>query len=57
MRNIKFRGKRVDTGEWVYGNYVYQECDNKHFITKQLENSHQLIEIIPETVGQFTRTT
>jgi hypothetical protein len=23
MRDIEFRGKRTDTGEWVYGNYVY----------------------------------
>ena len=23
MRDIKFRGKRVDNGEWVYGYYVF----------------------------------
>lgn len=30
MREIKFRGKRVDTGEWVYGGLVvtkeYLQC-------------------------------
>ena len=25
MREIKFRSKRIDTGEWAYGLYVYEE--------------------------------
>jgi uncharacterized phage protein (TIGR01671 family) len=51
MRNIKFRGKRLDNGEWVYGNYVF---DGKHYITQPLSASHRLIEVDPATVGQFT---
>ncbi len=26
MRKIKFRGKRTDTGQWVYGYYVFQRA-------------------------------
>jgi len=26
MREIKFRGKRVDNGEWVFGGIVKIEC-------------------------------
>ena len=54
MRPIKFRGKRKDTGEWVYGSYVY-------FNNPELEDFYQIIvnnghafDIDPETVGQFT---
>ena len=28
MREILFRAKRVDTGEWVQGSYVYAFCEN-----------------------------
>lgn len=27
MRQIKFRGKRIDNGEWVYGCLVTRNCD------------------------------
>jgi len=51
MRDIKFRGKRIDNGEWVYGNYVN---DNQgHFITLPLETAHRLVRVNPATVGQF----
>lgn len=60
-REIKFRGKRIDNWEWVYGFYCelagrkYIIPDYSQFRDIQdpdLENS--FVEIIPETVGQFT---
>lgn len=59
MREIKFRGKRVDNREWVFGYYVKYEHMGiiKHYIVTSWAqiyvNSHQ---VIPETVGQFTGT-
>lgn len=36
MREIKFRGKRKDNGEWVYG-YFYREKESYYYI---LQNIH-----------------
>ena len=74
MREIKFRGKRVDNGEWVYGYYVRHETrqrcligddelkpeEIKHLIVVDsfadwnMPRQLQGIEVIPETVGQYT---
>lgn len=52
MRQILFRGKRVDNGEWVYDNSVLFFSE-KTKIYGAL-NEWREIEVIPETVGQFT---
>ncbi len=59
MREILFRGKRMDGGEWVYG-YCEKYCE-RHCIcvvTESLNSGgfpiRQLIDVLPETVGQFT---
>ena len=57
MREILFRGKSEDNGEWVYGYYA---CIKKHhyILTGKLNLigavnfEHYLV--IPETVGQYT---
>jgi uncharacterized phage protein (TIGR01671 family) len=51
MRKIKFRGKRVDNGEWIYGCVYKVESEKLWFIDLGNTVSHQ---IIPETIGQFT---
>lgn len=52
MKTIKFRGK-TKGNEWVYGYYVYT-YPNEHRIFGKDKTS---IEVIPETVGQFTGMT
>ena len=42
MRDILFRGKRIDNGEWVYGNLIRRNVCGEEW------------EVIPETVGQYT---
>jgi len=67
MREIKFIGKRVDNGEWVYGDLIHGVGGKagKTFILPivlnlaYLPGCHPLdgYEVIPETVGQFTGLT
>ena len=62
VREIKFRGKRVDNGEWVYGSLIVD--GEKRFIShigivpiNGNETYYQKridVEVIPETVGQYT---
>ncbi len=63
-REIKFRGKCIDTGEWVYGYYAYHKDYGKGRDTHRIyevyaesdpgaffTNYH---EVDPDTVGQYT---
>ena len=58
MRAILFRGKCVDSGEWVYGFYspvnLPRFGNQGHFIN---ENGFRAVEVIPETVGEYTGLT
>lgn len=51
MREILFRGKRVDDGQWVYG-YFYKIDMGKVMISTCIKR--EAYEVQPETVGQFT---
>lgn len=62
MREILFRGRRVDNDEWVYGFLVEATnviTDKKAtFIFKQkVRAATYFTEVKPETVGQFTGLT
>jgi uncharacterized phage protein (TIGR01671 family) len=60
MKEILFRGKRVDNGEWVYGFYALFASNKglKHGIHTGAENGCVIpYEVDPETVGQFTGLT
>lgn len=58
MKTIKFRGQRFDTREWVYGDFVRHEpfTTLKSYIKPSQRYQIELIEVIPETVGQLRYT-
>lgn len=51
MREILFRGKRIDNGEWVYGYYKVGINGRTTIFDLSSESLHI---VIPETVGQYT---
>lgn len=57
MRDILFRGKRIDNGEWVKGSYIYVHKGNwdgtsSHLISNLYGTEKS--QILPETLSQFT---
>lgn len=61
MREVKFRGKRLDNGEWAYGylvelftevgeRYIIDAC--RHFDRDNY--SLDAVEVDPQTVGEYT---
>ena len=56
MREIIFRGKRCDNGEWVYGNLIHEPFGDCIQYLDENEGVYRRCKakIIPETVGQYT---
>lgn len=54
-REIKFRGKRIDNGEWVYGDLLQptEICDIYEIANCESIDGTRY-EVIPDTIGQYT---
>jgi len=64
MRQIKFRGQRVDNKQWVFGyyfdGYILQYidlCESWEPLTSDHKVTVRAYEVIPKTVGQYTGLT
>ena len=66
MREILFRGKRVDNGDWVYGSFIPDALEMLNgldgmdgFIRRYNPESHKtdMFEVERDTVGQYTGLT
>jgi len=53
-REIKFRGKRKDNGEWVYGDLIHTSPTDMSIVECGYFTVKSSYEVIPETVGQST---
>ena len=56
MREILFRGNRVDDGEWVQGYYVKQYGANQIYLPDGTDREYgfDYYHIDPSTIGQYT---
>ena len=57
MRELLFKGKRKDNGEWIEGWYAPLVCNDKTIIPCIRNKNGTDKEVIPETVGQYTGLT
>ena len=66
MRDITFRGRRTDNGEWTEGNLVWiKNCNNEpyqcfiisHLAYMEYGEFDDIYKVLPETIGQYTGLT
>ena len=56
MHEVLFRGKRADNGDWVYGYLIHDKYCNVQvpYIGYLTIDGVEVVEVLPETVGQYT---
>lgn len=54
MRTIKFRGKKLENGEWLYGDLVQDDRDCCYIYPNDCGGLYANNKVDTETVGQFT---
>lgn len=60
MREILFRGKEKNSGEWIYGDLRHISDGHSGYILCIVDNTNGRnndvigVEVVPETVGQYT---
>lgn len=56
MREILFKAKRTDNGEWVEGNYITDELDKEKAYIGYIFGieDFDIVEVNPETLCQYT---
>lgn len=54
MREIEFRGKCLDNGEWVYGFVLFSQDKSEAVIAALTATESVCENVDPATIGQFT---
>lgn len=54
MREVKFRGKRIDNSQWIYGYLVKQFGEFKIYDDSKEDFGQWLFDVDPKTLGQCT---
>lgn len=54
MRPIKFRGKRIDNGEWIFGDLIQDTKGSFAIWPVASVNSDGVEEVAPSSIGQYT---
>lgn len=52
MREIKFRGKFLGTGDWVYGDLIHKRHSDDVLLIQ--DDTGMGCDVAPETIGQYT---
>lgn len=55
MREILFGGKRKNGSEWIVGYFCYGA--HSDFPCIQDKKTHSFVQVVPDTVGQYTGLT
>lgn len=56
MREILFKAKRMDNGEWIQG-YLFLFWGKSYILWGMVNDSPDMIEVIPDTICQYTGLT